>query len=82
MLPGLLLPPPPPAAYRDPTDAAGGLPVPAQGMTREQAVAKFCRVYAEAITPERAKMNFSSPPTLPPPPEAAPAAAPQAAMGG
>ena len=30
----------------------------AQGMSREEAIAAFCRIYAEAHTPERATMNF------------------------
>jgi hypothetical protein len=30
----------------------------AQGMDTEQATAKFCRVYAEAHTPERFSSNF------------------------
>jgi hypothetical protein len=29
-----------------------------QGMSREEAIAAFCRIYAEAHTPERAKLNF------------------------
>ena len=29
-----------------------------QGMSREEAIAAFCHIYAEAHTPERAKLNF------------------------
>jgi hypothetical protein len=31
-----------------------------QGMSRDDAIAAFCRIFAEAHTPERAKVNFYS----------------------